>query len=100
MVLAVVQWDRANQIAIAASALAAVAAVGVAISAALPGISPTIRVTGTGRAVAGSGGRANTGLAGPAADLGTRVEVEDTSDADASGGGREYRRPAELNARC
>jgi hypothetical protein len=82
----VTQWDRASRIATVVSALAAVAAVGVALWAALPGSGGSLRVSGTGQARAGLGGTANSGLVGPAGMSGP-VEVERTGDADASGGG-------------
>lgn len=84
---AVARWEDANRIATVASALGAVAAVGIAIWMALrgSGTGRSIRVSRTGNAVAGPGGRANTGVrAGGSADS---VLVDDTGDADASGGG-------------
>ena len=62
-VLGVLRWDDANKVAVVVSALAAVAAVGVAIWAALPTSlsGKVIRVSRTGRATAGPGGQANTG---------------------------------------
>ena len=89
VLLMAVRWDSANKIAVIVSALAAVAAVGVAIWAALPAVSPGkgMRVSRTGRAMAGPGGRANTGFSGPAASLGADVLVDRTGDADASEGG-------------
>jgi hypothetical protein len=65
-VLVVLRWDDANKVAVGVSALAAVAAVGVGVWAALPGSSSRgrIRVSRTGDAVAGRAGRANTGVIG------------------------------------
>ena len=83
----VTQWDRASRIATVVSALAAVAAVGVAVWAALPRSGATVRVSNTQEAIAGRGGRANSGLAGPARGLKGPVEVEGTGRADASNGG-------------
>jgi hypothetical protein len=89
VLLVVFRWDSANKIAVVVSALAAVAAVGVAIWAALPAMSSGkgVRVSRTGRATAGRGGRANSGFSGPASSLSDDVMVDRTGDADASGGG-------------
>ncbi len=84
---AVSEWDRASRIATLVSALAAVAAVGVAVWAALPGAAAMIRVTNTGSAAARAGGKAISGLAGPTTGLPDRVEVDHTGEADASRGG-------------
>jgi len=85
---AVARWEQASQVATVVSALAAVAAVGVAAWAALPGPERrTVRVSDTGPATAGHGGRAVSGLTGPAAGLSGPVEVGRTGSADASGGG-------------
>ncbi len=64
---AIVRWEDANRIATAASALAAVAAVGVAVWAALPRKSDAgTQASRTGSATAhGPGSRANTGVTGP-----------------------------------
>lgn len=90
---AVLRWDDASKLATALSALAAVAAVGVGIWAALgTGHTPTrgtrLQVSGTGRAVAQDGGRANSGVTGSGAALAEHVQVERTGDAEASGGGQ------------
>ena len=85
-VFAGTQWDQANRVATVASALAAVASVGVAVWAALPG-GGSVRVSNTGRAVAGPGGTATSGLTAPASGLAGGIEVDRTGDADASGGG-------------
>ena len=88
VVFAVVQWDRANRIAVVVSALAAVAAVGVAVWAALPSRAGSVVVaSGTGDAVAGPGATAKTGVSAPAVGLPGRVEATRTGKADASGGG-------------
>lgn len=88
VVLAVVQWEQANKIATAVMALAGVAAVGVAVWAGLSrsGGSPQVRVSRTGPATSGPGGRAISGLAGSPADMGS-LQVEQTGAADASRGG-------------
>lgn len=87
VVFAVSHWDQANRIATVTSALAAVAALGVAVWAALPGSGPVARVSRTGRATAGGpGSRANTGVSGVASTPGT-VVADRTSDARATGGG-------------
>jgi hypothetical protein len=86
--LVALRWDSANEIAVVVSALAAVAAVGVAIWAALPaGSGKGMRISRTGRATAGPGGRANTGVSGPAGSLPDSVIVDRTGDADAASGG-------------
>jgi len=89
VVFAVVRWEDANKIASAVSALAGLAAVGVGVWAGLPAVSSgrRVRVSRTGRATARGGGRANTGMTGPASALPEDVRVERTGDADASGGG-------------
>jgi hypothetical protein len=90
---AVARWDQANKLATVASALGAVAAVGVAIWTALRG-SPGragrarwIRVSGTGKAMATApGSSAVSGVRGkPAGDVSLRVR--DSGDAEAGGGG-------------
>ena len=86
-VFALTQWDRASRIATVVSALAAVAAVGVAVWAAPPRSGATVRVSNTGEAIAGVGGRANSGLTGRVGELKGPVEVEATGRADASNGG-------------
>ncbi|REE96806.1 hypothetical protein [Thermomonospora umbrina] len=84
VVFLVLRWDDANKIATAVSALAGVAAVGVAVWAGLPAVAGArggVRVSRTGRATAGPGGRANTGLSagGPLPD---DVRVDRTGDAE------------------
>ncbi|MFJ4368848.1 hypothetical protein ACIP4S_32590 [Streptomyces chartreusis] len=92
---AVLRWDDADKIASAVSALAGVAAVGIGVWA---GLTPhgtdqpepraaVLRVSGTGRATAGPSGRANTGVVASGGSLPSEVRVENTGDADASGGG-------------
>jgi hypothetical protein len=86
-VFAVSQWDQANRIATVSSALAAVAALGVAVWAALPGSGPGARVSRTGTATAGGpGSRANTGVSG-AASMPGAVVADHTGDARATNGG-------------
>jgi hypothetical protein len=88
VLLVVMRWDSANKIAVAVTALAAVAAVGVAIWAALPGARDKgVRVSRTGPAAAGPGGRANSGFSGPSGSLPDDVVVDQTGSADASNGG-------------
>jgi hypothetical protein len=85
---AVAKWEQASRVATVVSALAAVAVVGVAVWAALPGADkPAVRVSDTGPATAGRGGTATSGLTGKVAGLSGRIEVERTGHADASGGG-------------
>lgn len=80
-----------------AVALAAVAAVGVAIWAALPTVSSHgVRMSRTDCATAGPGGRANSGFSGPASSLPDDVPVDRTGDAVASsdwGINRQHHRP-------
>jgi hypothetical protein len=86
--LAVLRWEDANKLASALSALAGLAAVGVGVWATLPSSSQRlIRASRTGKAIAGPGGTANTGLSGSGVPVGD-VQVDQTGDADASGGGR------------
>ncbi|MEV6159474.1 hypothetical protein AB0L53_54995 [Nonomuraea sp. NPDC052129] len=92
VVLAVLRWDDANKLASALSALAGLAAVGVGVWAALPGSAQgRIRASRTGKAVAGRGGWANTGVSikGAPSIKSTAagdVRADHTGDADASGG--------------
>jgi hypothetical protein len=80
---AVARWDDANRIAAFASALGAVAAVGVAIWAALRTTSSgSIVVRRTGRAES-YGGSANTGVHGRVSGS---ARVEDTGAAASDGG--------------
>ncbi|MEV6304834.1 hypothetical protein AB0M02_35855 [Actinoplanes sp. NPDC051861] len=93
-VLALVLWllddKRAGQIGGAVSALAGVAAVGVAIWAALRQSSGRIRVAGTGEAMAGSSGAAVSGLSVQSEQSAALpdVNVEETGRAEATGGGQ------------
>lgn len=87
VVFAVVQWELSSRLATLVSALAATAAVGIAIWAALPGATTTVRVTNTGPATSGKRGTANSGLTGPTSGLTGGVEVHHTGAADASAGG-------------
>jgi cytosine/uracil/thiamine/allantoin permease len=89
----VAKWDQANKAATVASALAAVAAVGVAVWTALrassgpTGLRHTIRATGTGKATAtGPGSSAISGVHGTAGNEGP-VRARNTGDAQADGGG-------------
>ncbi|WP_394815821.1 hypothetical protein [Streptomyces gibsoniae] len=108
VLLAVLRWSRADHVASVVSCLAAVAAVGVGIWAALParpartGADPAgatdpagapdperrlvIRVSDTGSATAGPGGRANSGVVAPKRDGSPSGEItaERTGDAHAS----------------
>ena len=86
---AIARWEDANRIATVASALGALAAVGIAIWAALrrPDRTNSITIKDTGRANADSGGHANTGLEGKAASLDGGVEISGTGDAKSTGGG-------------
>jgi hypothetical protein len=88
--LAAASWDQASRVATVASALAAVAAVGVAVWAAVRGPaagSGSVKVSDTGTAVAGRQGLANTGARMRRwAGVG-RVRAQHTGDAVASDGG-------------
>jgi hypothetical protein len=80
--------SEAERLAIVVTGLAAVAAVGVAGWAALPGgRSAGVRVSHTGPARAGKGGIATSGLSGTAHSAGP-VEVEHTGSAKADEGGK------------
>lgn len=87
----VLQWDRASWLATVVAALAAVAAVGVAVWAALrdpsSGTKNTIEVKGTGDAIANGDGNANTGVkAGSENEVrpGSIIQVTDTGRASAT----------------
>jgi hypothetical protein len=82
------RWDDANRIATVASALGAVAAVGVAVWAAFRAPAPerSVTVSDTGNATATGGGKAVTGVTGRGESVGT-VRVERTGDAKSSGDG-------------
>ena len=86
---AIARWEDANRIATVASALGAVAAVGIAIWAALrtPARPNSINIKDTGKANADSGGHANTGLRGKAASLDGGLEISGTGDAESTGRG-------------
>jgi hypothetical protein len=87
VLLSVLQWERAGQIAAVATALAAVAAVGVAVWAALPGAAARVRISNTGKATARKGGKATSGLVAAPNQRKEGLEVERTGDAEASDGG-------------
>ncbi|QXJ26598.1 hypothetical protein AGRA3207_003682 [Actinomadura graeca] len=90
VVLLVLGWDDARKVAAIVSTLAAVAGVGVAILALLPGgvsRGPRAEVLGTGRASSGRGGHANSGFLGRSRSHRGDVRVRRTGDADASQGG-------------
>ncbi|MEV1120999.1 hypothetical protein AB0I91_38600 [Actinosynnema sp. NPDC049800] len=85
---AVAEWADANKIAAVASALGAVAAVGVAVWAALRGTNSgrSVVVSHTGDATAEEGADANTGIRGKARGVGS-MQVRNTGNAKATGGG-------------
>lgn len=87
-VLSFLSWDRANQVAGVVSALVGVAALGISVFALLaPPPGPSVRVSRTGKAVAGRGGSANTGVISVSGGVATRsVSVVDTGDARADEG--------------
>jgi hypothetical protein len=87
--LMMVEWSSASEIATVVSALAAVAAVGVAVWAALPGAGEGggAQASRTGRAVARGKSIAVSGLVVSGRRSSGRFEARRTGDADASGGG-------------
>lgn len=87
VVFLVTERDESVWIATVVSALVAVAALGVALWAALPSTVRGVRVSGTGSATAGRGGRAVSGYVGTAGQPPTLVDVSKTGDADATAGG-------------
>lgn len=87
VVLCVLSWGQANKVATSIAALAGVAAVGVAVWAVLAKqTGATARVRNSGKAIATRGGKASTGVHGPAGVVGDAV-VEDSGVADASDSG-------------
>lgn len=91
-VFAVAQWDVANRVATMASALGALAAVGIAVWAALPSKrsasngSAVLRAERTGDAVSGPGGTATSGIR-VRGHAGGSLEARRTGAADATRGG-------------
>nr|WTA70845.1 hypothetical protein OHB51_17515 [Micromonospora sp. NBC_00855] len=83
----VLRWDSADRIATAVSALAGLAAVGVALWAALPTARSGVRARETGAMWARGAGYANSGIDAPASDT-TPMEVSRTGDATAGDGGQ------------
>jgi hypothetical protein len=80
-------WDQANRVATVASALGAVAAVGIAVWAALPGRATSIRASRTGTATARDGGVAVSGVQGPATPAGP-LHADRTGDATGTADGQ------------
>jgi hypothetical protein len=88
LVFTFTQWDDASRVATIASAVASVAAVGVAVWAALPSGGAGVRATRTGSATAtGTASQANSGAMGTAATTLGPAVLDRTGDANASGGG-------------
>ena len=87
--LTVAKWDSASKVAAVVTAVAAVAAVGVAVWAALPGSGRPgqLLASRTGKTSAGSKGRAVSGIVAPAGKATSRVRADRTGDADAGDGG-------------
>jgi len=87
--LAIAKWDNASKVATSISTLAAVAAVGVGLLAAWPGVSSgaRARASRTGRAVARDRGTATTGITGSVGHESADIRVDRTGDAEASDGG-------------
>ncbi len=86
--LLVVRWDNANKIAAVVSALAAVAAVGVAVWAALPSsvANGGARASRTGKAIARRKSNAISGIVSNTRKATGQLEADRTGDADASDG--------------
>ncbi len=84
---ALLQWDASSRLATVLSALAAIASIGVAVWAALPGTGHRLHVAHTGAASAAAGGRANSGVIATAATTGCGIDVSHTGQAQASDGG-------------
>jgi hypothetical protein len=88
VVLMLMRWEQANKVATSLSALAGVAAVGVAIWAAFPRpVGTTIRVTNSGKAIAGRAGGAQTGVRASADLVVGDITVRRSGDANATGDG-------------
>lgn len=84
------RWEGANKVATAVSALAGLAAVGVALWAGWPTVSAgggRVRVKKTGTATASGTGDANTGVMGKSGAVPGDVVVDASGDAKASGEG-------------
>lgn len=79
----VLRWEEADKLATSVSALAGVIAVGVAVWAAWPTVSTRggVRVSRTGKATAGTRGKANTGYSGAGGSVPEGIRVERTGDA-------------------
>ncbi len=77
------RWEDANKVATSVSAVAGVAAVGVAVWAAWPVFLSRggVRVTRTGKATAGASGKANTGYSSDGQSVLPNVSVDRTGDA-------------------
>jgi hypothetical protein len=86
---AAARWDSANKVATVASALGAVAAVGVAVWAAVrsPRQGSLVTATNTGRATAGRAGTAVSGVILTSEAAGGDVRAQRTGDARADGAG-------------
>lgn len=81
------RWEDTNRVASVVSALAAVAAVGVAVWAAVRTgkVKTSVTVTKTGKGTARQRGQANTGVQGSLAGAADTLRVTDSGDATASG---------------
>jgi hypothetical protein len=88
VVLSVMQWQEANKMATSIGALAAVAAVGVAIWAALlKSGARSIQVNDSGRATARGSGKATTGIRVPKKGGSGNMKVKRSGDAQAEDDG-------------
>lgn len=85
------QWDQANRLATSVSALAGVAAVGVAVWAVLSARknsgAPSLKVKRTGNAEATGDGRSNTGIRARRGEVPGDLDVRRSGDATSSGRG-------------
>nr|WTA69999.1 hypothetical protein OHB51_12940 [Micromonospora sp. NBC_00855] len=79
-------WVQVSQWASVASALAGLAAVGVAIWAALTGSKSVARASHTGKATVRGIGTANTGVMGPASSVAEPATAERTGAAEVGEG--------------
>jgi len=83
---ATMTWQQASQWASVVSALAGLAAVGVAIWVALPGPKSVARASRTGKATVRGIGTANTGVMGPASSVAEPAAAERTGAAEVGDG--------------
>lgn len=81
---ALLSWEQANRVATVVAALTGVAAAGIAVWTAVRGpAGRTVRVSNTGKATAGMGGKANTGVQARQGMQVDSLEVHGTGAAEA-----------------